>query len=98
MSGRASDFGPWAPDLADGERLAPCRAFRAIAAIMCGPAHPLVVKLLLAEADSDAATAARQELDKLPALQRRRVLASYAALATPGRPRRQTRKLKETPE
>ena len=50
--------------------------------------------LMLAETNNEAAAAARQELDTRPALLRRRVLANYAALVTPGRPRRRARQSK----
>ena len=87
-------FASWVAGLANAERIARCRALRALALVFCGPGHPLVHALLAAERDGAAAAAAHQELDKLPALQRRRVLANYAALVTPGRPRRRGRQSK----
>jgi hypothetical protein len=78
-------FGPWATGISDGERLARLRSIRALAFLLCGEAHPLVIALRDAETDPAAAALALAELDALPPLRRRRVLATYAALSAPSR-------------
>jgi hypothetical protein len=80
---RRDGFGPWADGFDGAERLARLRAMRALAFVFCGPAHPLTMALLEAEADDAAAIAALDHLDALPALRRRRLLAAYAALSAP---------------
>jgi hypothetical protein len=75
-------FGPWSVGISPMERLARLRALRALAMCYCGgPHHPLWVELLAAELDVTALPRALGQLDRLPALWRRRLLASYAALA-----------------
>lgn len=84
MSGAsAALFGPWLPGLGEPERLARWRSLRALAMVYCGATHPLTVALRAAERDPAAAAQALRCLDALPALRRRRVLATYAALARP---------------
>ncbi len=84
MSGEGG-FGPWAANLEPDERLARTRALRALVFVYCGHDHPLARALLEAERDPDAAPAALAELDALPALRRRQILATYAALARAAR-------------
>jgi len=51
-----------------------------LALLLCGAAHPATVALSKAIADPTAADRALDELDILPALRRRRLLAIYATL------------------
>jgi hypothetical protein len=75
-------FGPWARGISPAERLARLRAIRALAMLLCGgPEHPLCLELLAAERDEAALPRALALLDDLAPLPRRRLLASYAALA-----------------
>ena len=78
LTGRqAVGFGPWREDIGVAERLARLRAL----AYLLAPNSPLVVALKAAETGGAAALqAALAELDRLPALARRRLLATYAAL------------------
>jgi hypothetical protein len=76
-------FGPWRPGLDDVERRARLREWRAIACLIVGPRHALTIALGDALDDPTAAERARQQLEALPPLPRRRVLATYAALAMP---------------
>lgn len=78
-------YGPWAAGIGDGERLARTRAMRALVFMLCGPTHPLVIALRDAEYDQAAAARALEELDRLPALRKRRLLATYSALAVSAR-------------
>jgi hypothetical protein len=92
MSGTAKQppgFGPWARGLTTSERLARWRGLRALALVYVGGAHPLVSTLRAAERDRKAAALALEQLDALPALRRRRLLASYGALDAPPRQRQQ---------
>jgi hypothetical protein len=74
------DFGPWAPDLTATERTARWRSLAALALIYVGGKHPLLRCCFAAERDEAQAPTALAALDSLPALTRRRLLASYAAL------------------
>lgn len=78
-------FGPWAPGIPEGERLARVREMRALASLICGYDHPLVTALHAAQDDLDAAARAQLLFDNLPALRLRRLLASYAELHRPPR-------------
>jgi hypothetical protein len=81
----AAGFGPWWDDLPADERKARVRELRALAH-MFAPQSPLVAALMAAETgDRPALEAALAELDRLPALPRRRLLATYAALHSPDR-------------
>jgi hypothetical protein len=73
-------FGPWQAGLDEPERSARCRELRALAVVYCGRQHPLTLVLAAAIADAESAEQARAVLSALPALQRRRLLASYGAL------------------
>ncbi len=74
-------FGPWADNLTEAERTARLRAMRAIVRLVCGPRGlALDACLERAEASAAALAASIDELDRLTPLDRRRVLASYAAL------------------
>jgi hypothetical protein len=74
------NIGPWAAGLNNGERVARCRELRALAHVYLGPEHRLTQALGQALIDPAALEAARTELGSIPALSRRRLLASYAAL------------------
>jgi len=55
----------------------------ALAACHCGTDHELVSLLRRADTDDDARDAALVALDGLPALTRRRILATFARLTAP---------------
>jgi len=87
QSDPAGHWGPWAPIATDRERLCSTVALRLLASIILGRPHPLVRALRCAEDAGDDAMGARaealaeaaQELERLPALTRRRLLCSYGA-------------------
>jgi hypothetical protein len=82
MLGPGENWGPFHPAISHAERVARLRGLRAITELYCGKTHPFVQALWLAETGEDAdLEAAVLELDRLPALQRRRVLSAYAAHA-----------------
>jgi hypothetical protein len=84
---RGAGFGPWCDDIPADERKARVRELRVLAH-MFAPRSPLVAALAAAETgDRIALEAALAELDRLPALPRRQLLAIYAALHSPN-PRR----------
>jgi hypothetical protein len=66
--------------IAESERDARLREMRAVAMLLCGAKHPLTRALERAIIDPGEADGAIAELATLPALQRRRVLATIAAL------------------
>jgi len=70
----AANFGPWADNLSDAERLARWRGLRAAAFLLVGGSHPIIETLRVAETDANAARRALGELDALPPLPRRRLL------------------------
>lgn len=79
-------FGPWRSDIDSAERLARLRSLRAIARLTCGPrGHAFAESLRRAETDASQLEPALRELDALTALDRRAVLASFAALHRGGR-------------
>ena len=81
----AAGFGPWCNDIPADERKARVRELGALAH-MFAPRSPLVTALTAAEAGDQAALeAALAEIDRLPALARRRLWATYAALHSPDR-------------
>lgn len=83
MIGRGDNWGPFHAAISHAERVARLRGLRAIVGLYCGRMHPLVKALWLAETgDMVDLEGALLELDRLPALQRRRVLSSYAAHAS----------------
>lgn len=80
-------WGPFRPDIEPGERIARLRCLMAIAHLCCGPRGAELVSLLqAAEADADALPDALTALDRLAALDRRKILGTYAALTAPTRP------------
>lgn len=75
-------FGPWALDVPDDERRARLRAMRAIARLICGRrADVLCAALQIAEHDPGWLAFTVECLKRLDPLDRRKVLASYGALA-----------------
>jgi len=81
----SADFGPWANNLSDAERLARWRGLRAAAFLLLGSAHPFIETLRRAETDPDAARCALAELEALPPLPRRRLLSMLMRLQEPSR-------------
>lgn len=78
------DWGPWRRDIDIAERLARFRCLRSLVKVLVGPgAAELVNVLRQAEANDDAAARASVMFEQLPALARRRVLSTYAALHAP---------------
>ena len=74
-------FGPWRTDIEAGERLARLRSMQAIARLCLGPRGSAFVDTLrAAETDPAQLEPALRALDGLAALDRRQVLASFAAL------------------
>jgi hypothetical protein len=67
-------------DTPEPERAARLRELRALAVVLLGPAHPATRSLAAAVTDPDAAPAALAEIDRLSALPRRRLLATFGAL------------------
>jgi hypothetical protein len=67
----------------EAERLARCRELRALSLVYLGLRHPATVALGAAIADPRMTDRALSELDAIPALRRRRLLASYGALLPP---------------
>jgi hypothetical protein len=88
-SERASQpgFDPWAIGIDPAERVAATRELRALALLLFGPDHPITLALAAAITDPAALDRAAAELYRLPALSRRRLLATYAALMRPTRTR-----------
>jgi hypothetical protein len=85
---RIPGVGPFSPTLRDQvERVAGLRALAAFSAVFAGSDHVVVDLLRRAETDAGALDQALTELDRLPSLWRRRVIASYARLMRPRRAR-----------
>jgi hypothetical protein len=85
VTGASANFGPWADNLSDAERLARWRGLRAAAFLLLGSSHPFIQTLRQAESDAAAARRALAELEALPALPRRRLLACLLRLQEPSR-------------
>ena len=84
MIPRADHWGPFCPDIDPAERLARLRSLRAIARLTTGPrGESLCEALRLAERDAARLPAALDALDRLAPIDRRQVLASFAALHRP---------------
>ncbi len=74
-------WGPFADGISQAERVARLRCLRTIAHLLLGPrGMPLKAALLRAETGEVALDHAHAAIDALPSLDRRRVLASYAAM------------------
>ncbi|MEI7606641.1 MAG: hypothetical protein WCJ64_04585 [Rhodospirillaceae bacterium] len=82
----ADAWGPFADGIDDAERLARLRSLRALALVHCGPhGDVLRVALRAAETKPEALAIALEAINGLPAVPRRHLLASYAALDREGR-------------
>lgn len=80
----ADQWGPFALDLRPGERIARYRCLRAIVHLTCGPrGDDLSDKLRRAEMLNVGPAVVLAALNALAPLDRRRVLASYAAINRP---------------
>lgn len=77
-------WGPFAEGLDHAEQRARLRSLRALARVHCGPRASDLCRLLdRAERDPTALEPAANALNRLPAIDRRHVLASYARLIQP---------------
>ncbi|WP_244424902.1 hypothetical protein [Methylobacterium nodulans] len=77
----ADRFGPWANGISEPERTARLRCLRALTHLICGPrGWTLCDTLERAETDPDALVRSVDELGRLPALDRRKILSSFAHL------------------
>jgi len=75
-------FGPWQPQISPVERLARLRALRALAGVFAHQFPDLADTLAIAETGDDIALReAYRILDRLPTVNRRRILSSYNNLA-----------------
>ncbi len=84
MIAPADRWGPWAPDLDEAERKARLRCLRAVVHLNTGRrGDELADHLRRAERDPAALPLAVAALNRLAGLDRRHVLASYAALNRP---------------
>jgi len=84
MIAPADRWGPFADSIEPGERLARLRTLRAITHLQLGRRGEHLASLLRrAEADPDALAPAVSALNRLAALDRRHVLASFASLHRP---------------
>jgi hypothetical protein len=72
-------FGPFALSLDQAERLARIRALRALAGVFCHRLPTFGEAILRAESEPTALNEALRLLDQMPALNRRRLLASNLA-------------------
>ncbi|MCJ2065745.1 hypothetical protein MKK63_24015 [Methylobacterium sp. J-088] len=82
MIAPANQFGPWSLGIDAAEQRARLRALRQTARLLVGPRAADLCRLLAqAETDPAALEPACRALDALASTDRRRVLASYAALA-----------------
>ncbi|GJE77236.1 hypothetical protein [Methylorubrum suomiense] len=80
----ADQWGPFALDLRPGERMARLRCLRAVVHLTCGPrGDDLSDKLRRAEVSTVGPVVVLAALNALDPLDRRRVLASYAAINRP---------------
>lgn len=71
-------FGPWAEGISPMERFARLRSLRTIAMCMFGAHTPVAKPLFLAESlDPAELEAALEALNRMPALDRRKLLSSY---------------------
>jgi hypothetical protein len=78
-------WGPFAPNLEPGERMARLRAVRALAGVFCHRCPEFAAALLAAERDPTALGGAEAVFERIvPTLNRRKLLASYADLARAG--------------
>lgn len=80
MAEPAAQFGPWADGIDPAERLARTRCMRVLAMVFARPHADLIATLRDAEHNPAALSTALDLLDALPALPRRRIIATFAAL------------------
>jgi hypothetical protein len=66
--------------ISETERMGRCRELRALALVYCGLGHPATKALGAAITDPTMTDRALIEINAIPALRRRRLLASYLAL------------------
>jgi hypothetical protein len=78
-------YGPFAKGPDPIERARKLMCFAGITACHLGSGHPLVSELRLAETDDAALEHAFEMFEELPALPKRRVIATYAAVMQPQR-------------
>jgi hypothetical protein len=76
-------FGPWLPGIPEAERRAALRALAALVAVFAGSHDPAVAALRHAELDISTSDQALAMFDQLPALPRRKIIATYAQLMRP---------------
>lgn len=77
-------FGPWSAGLSDAERIARCRALRALAIVLTGRrGNALTAQLRQAESDPSVLPHALFALEAMSALDRRRLLSAYAMVDRP---------------
>lgn len=76
-------FGPWLPEISEPDRRAGLRALAALCRVFIGSNSAIVAALRRAELEPEFGDQARVLFDKLPTLQRRRVLGTYAFLMRP---------------
>jgi hypothetical protein len=84
-------YGPWSPTCDRIERGKQLRCLQAIIACQLGSAHPLIGILRTGEVDPMQFVAALDAVERLPALHRRRVLTTHAAVTWPRLPPRARR-------
>jgi hypothetical protein len=77
-------FGPFRPDIPELERL---RVLEVGVAVHCGSDQPAIDALRRAEMDASMSDQALAASYALPALRRRKILATYAAVMPPSRQR-----------
>lgn len=83
----ADRWGPFADGLPEVERVARCRALGALVRVYSGPeGEQVVAALRRLEANANTAPAALAALNRLPALPRRKALASFTAFHRPRTP------------
>jgi len=73
------------PGIEEAERRARFQSLASLVALLTGSGHPLVAELRKAEHEDEAAGRSLALLEALPALTRRKLLSTYAAIHTPDR-------------
>jgi len=76
----AAPFGPWTTNISHEERIARLRSLRMASLLLYRRHVDFIDALALAETDDKWLMHARVELDRMPSLHRRRLLASYLNL------------------
>jgi hypothetical protein len=78
MRSREDNWGPWADGINPAERLARLRSLRTVAVCMFGAHTPLAKPLEQAESlEPEEVEAALIELNRMPALDRRKLLSAF---------------------